>query len=387
MPIRIVCILLALAMLGAACKKNEPTKPLENEIPGDIARITGSVQGTDGTPLTNVALHLAYDFPISLQQTAEPATPSNAMLVCNEVLTTTCGGQTPLADGISVQIYWDQNSNGPDLSDPQPPLCNDPPDCASHQPFRSVNFTEMPINGAALEIGAGKFRSGRNFNTIGDILSPNRFYARILCDDGSILYESNVLDIHSGPGTYELHFTCTPCSSVPAIPAWSLEQSYPNPAQDSVKIRFGLETAATAAITLRAYGSSQVDTLLHRFFPSGGQRFAFAFGSRRPNGLYTIRYSAGSYSAEVLELRNEDNSERLAGIDPIVRTGSSGVFTLDAPAGLTIAARDPNNINDGTQALTFVRLFAIKAGYVTKDTIFSVAGGQSYEIPLILRVP
>ena len=41
----------------------------------------------------------------------------------NTPLTTTCGGSTPLPDGRIIRIYWDVDSDGPDMTDPLAPLC------------------------------------------------------------------------------------------------------------------------------------------------------------------------------------------------------------------------------------------------------------------------
>jgi hypothetical protein len=96
-------------------------------------------------------------------------------------LTTTCESGTPIADGYIVKIYWDTDSDGPDLEDPQPTLC-DLPDCET--PFGSVNFNEFPMNGTGQGVGAGYFIMETAFSSVGGLPTPARYYLRLYELDG-----------------------------------------------------------------------------------------------------------------------------------------------------------------------------------------------------------
>jgi len=117
------------------------------------------------------------------------------------MLTTVCpanGGTTPIPDGRIVKIFWDSNSNGPDAADPQPTVCNDPPNC-DLGPAGTVNYSQFTMNGTNIGLGAGYFYTDANFTSVGVLPSPPRYYLRIYDTDGTtVLWTSNVFTLGSG---------------------------------------------------------------------------------------------------------------------------------------------------------------------------------------------
>ncbi|HEY3293933.1 MAG TPA: hypothetical protein VGL38_00690 [bacterium] len=378
--------LLAISLGTASCtKKSNPTAPPDsNTIPQGMARIAGTVKDAAGNPLNDVALHLVYQFSEPSNSPAAPMVSSSVTFYdADQVLYTECGGTTPLSDSVMVKIFWDRNSSGPDSTDPQPPLCADPPDCPNGEPPFTVNLTEFPVNGVAEGIGAGLFVMTRDFSTNGDVLSPNRYYCRIYCSDGSVLYTSQVVDVPPGSSQTALHFTCTPCSGAPGVPAWQLGQAYPNPATDSVTVPYGLHETASTLLTLTWPGSSRTDSIVHATFGTGNRTAIFRLGSR-PNGLYTLRLQVSSFDRSVTLLKNVSNPDVLSTTDAAVRTPSDGSFALTTPAGTTIANYGASGNSLGTLSLTRVKVIAIRSGYFTLDTTLSIASQQNY--PLDLRL-
>jgi hypothetical protein len=120
-------------------------------------------------------------------------------------LTTTCGGATPIPDGTIVKIFWDQNGDGPDATDLQPPLCNDPPFCESQLPLGSVNFNQFPMNGSSSNGQAGTFSGESYMTTQGITPNPPRYYLRIFQPDGiTPLWTSVVKTLV--PGIQDINF-------------------------------------------------------------------------------------------------------------------------------------------------------------------------------------
>ncbi|HEY3295031.1 MAG TPA: hypothetical protein VGL38_06315 [bacterium] len=119
----------------------------------------------------------------------------------NAALTTACPpqGTTPIPDGRIVKIFWDSNNNGPDLVDPQPQVCIDPPDCIDGPPG-SVNYNQFQMNGTAGGYGAGYFVTDNpNFASSGVTPDPSRYYLRIYQPDGvTVLWTSRAFTITTG---------------------------------------------------------------------------------------------------------------------------------------------------------------------------------------------
>ncbi|MBU0510060.1 hypothetical protein KKH27_14645 [bacterium] len=381
--------LICLALLSCANEDNPPPDGNGNdeEVPAGMARISGTIRDAAGDPISNVYLHVIYEFPQTANETAaDPLIPSvTAFYNIDQPLHTSCDGTEPLPDGVMLKIFWDRDSDGPDDEDPQPPLCDDPPMCLNG-PSRTVNYIEFPINGQALEIGAGLFYAETYLVTTGDMLIPNRFYVRIYCSNGRVLYTSQVVDVPGGPSEQELNFTCDSCEGIPELPTWRLDQSYPNPAEDSVTISFGLAEAARTQITLRWPDQRHVETLLDSMYSTGGHRWNLLLDDR-PNGLYTVRTVAGTFQSEHTVLKNVSNYDRLRSTDERVLTNEQGGFTFDAAAGAIIAQRDGEGGNLGEAQLSRLKVVAIKVGYQIADTTFDVASSGSYPINLTLRTP
>ncbi|MBK8131194.1 MAG: hypothetical protein IPK53_20515 [bacterium] len=118
-------------------------------------------------------------------------------------LTTTCGGGTLIPDGWPIKIFMDIDSDGPDLDDPQPTVCTDPPFCAT--PPDGVNFNEFYFNGTVYLTGEGEFYSDPAFTCIGTIPGTGRFYLRIYeADNTTLLWTSTVFQV--SPGYQEVLF-------------------------------------------------------------------------------------------------------------------------------------------------------------------------------------
>jgi hypothetical protein len=281
-----------------------------------------------------------------------------------------------------VKLYWDRNGNGPDDSDEPPPLCDHPLNC-DDGPAETVNLIEFPINGQALGIGAGLFDTNPGLVTTGDILHPNRFYARIFCLDGNVMYTSNVVEPPQGPSDMILTFTCTPCNGVPAAPEWFLSQTYPNPALDTVTVPFGLETAGNALVLLNWLTGHESDTLFLGNLGSGGHEIP-ADLARRPNGLYQVQLISGGYSATHTLLRNVTDYVHLQDIYPAAVTLGDGTFELNAAASEVIDLRDSLGTSQGTAELARLKVVAMKSGYATADTTFEVSSGATFTINLTL---
>lgn len=376
---------LILSLLLLVSCRDEDQQPPENGggIPQGMTRLYGTVRETNGQPISGVALHVVYDFG-SLASFA-PMTPSSALLYTLQVLTTTCNGNTALQDGIAVQIFWDVDSDGPDETDPQPPLCSQPPDCPEG-PAYTVNFNEFEINGVEQLQIPGTFVSERDFATVGDVLSPNRYYLRIYCTDGNVLWTSQVIDVPQGPSEQEMFFTCTQCEGIPEIPVWSLSQSYPNPATDSVTIRFSLEQSAQTLLTLRQLSNNRLDTLLLESLGSGGQSRDYDI-TERANGLYEYRFNAGTFAQSDLMLKNETDTGVLSGMPEIDLTEDNGSYRFDTAAGVTIDRRGEADENLGTAFLDHVHMIAIKPGFQIADTLIAVTSAESLNVDITLHTP
>ncbi len=351
------------------------------ELAPGVARITGSAHDANGAPIANATVHIIYDLDGPGANAAPLVGSSVSFINTTQMLVTECGGDFPLSDGILVQIYWDNDANGPDADDPQPPLCSDPPNC-DDGPARTVNYTSFPINGNAL--GApGLFATTRNFVTIGEVLDPNIFYLRIFCTDNEILYQSNPITLPPGPSEQDVSFNCNQCEGIPVIPQWYLSAAYPDPVEDSVTINFGLEVAAQALLTVQYVGYEDSDTLRHASLPAGDYTF-HADLPGFPNGLYEYVLRAGSYVNRRTFLLNTTNESRLRQQWPMAFSASDGSYRFDLAAGQTIEIRDQANQVDGQAVLNRVRVLAFQ-GTLRADTTFAIASQESVAVDLTLR--
>jgi len=119
-------------------------------------------------------------------------------------LTTTCNGSTPIPDGRMIKIFWDVDSDGPDLTDPQPTVCDQPPECETGPPT-TVNYNQFPFNGAELGYGAGFFETDPLFQMLANMPDPPRYYLRVYESDGvTLLWTSAVKIVETG--VQDIHF-------------------------------------------------------------------------------------------------------------------------------------------------------------------------------------
>jgi hypothetical protein len=370
----------------AACREEDANQPPGNgnggSVPDGMTRLYGNVLDSTGQPVAGVALHVVY--PVDGAHVNQVMNGSDVLLFDTmQVLTTECNGSVPLQDGISVKIYWDENNNGiADSTDPQPPLCTDPPNCAG-----TVNYNEFPMNGGAMLGVPGWFVVENDFNTIGDVLTPNRFFLRIFCTDGHVLWTSELVQFPPGPSEYGFHgFVCTACSGIPEIPEWRLDQGYPNPTVDSAIVTFGLEQAAQALITLREASSNRLDTLLNEARTAGSHRITVHLDNRA-NGLFEYHFSAGSFGQTDALLKNESDHNVLRVTPEIALTEGNGSYRFNTAAGVTMDRRGQGNENLGIVLLDQVRLIAIKSGYQDLDTTLAITSAESLRVDLTLRAP
>jgi hypothetical protein len=382
--VRIAVMMAGLFAIVSCHKNSTPTQPNDHTVPGSGAHITGVVHETNGAVLTDVLLHVVYEFPADQQKRMEPMVPSVTNFYdTSQVLDTACDSNVPLSDGVVVKIFWDRNSNGPDPSDPQPPLCANPPDC-DDATVGTVNITEFTVNSVASELAPGLFWADRNFATIGEILSPNRFFARIYCSDGRVLYESDAVNLAQGFSEVPLHFHCYPCVGAPEVPAWALDQPYPNPATDSVLIHYGLQENAEAMVTL-VWPNQHVDTLASGSINSGGHSHSLRLSTEYPNGLYTVRMNSSAYQNAAVFLKNESDSTVLRATREVTSTDHDGAFGFYTQAGTVIQQRGTSGQPLGPLELNRVRVVATRVGYEIADTTFSVADLHEYSLSFRLR--
>jgi hypothetical protein len=368
------------------CKEEDENKPgggNDGAIPVGIARIAGRAVDGAGNGLGDVQLRVAYaDLPA--RPFGDPLVNAAAIFYTNQTLVTQCDGTVPLSDGISVRVFWDQNNNGvADASDPPPPLCDDPPNCETG-PARTVNFNEFTINGQSVEFGAGRFYGETAFSTVGDVQDPSAYFLRIYCNDGAILYESDVETIPEGPSEIEFTFNCFPCDDPPIVPEWSLSQAFPNPTSRTATIYYGLREATVARLLLQRVGASSVDTLIESVEASGGHTYVLDFGTRA-NGLYDYRISAGAYSNTRQLLLNAGDPTALRAQAALTTSDGTGNYTLDIAAGTLVDLRDSTGFSQGLVPLNQVRINASKPGFFDVDSTVAIQSQDSLFIALELR--
>jgi hypothetical protein len=372
-------------LLSSSCKEKDETNPTGgNGVTAGLVRIHGIVADTAGVPLSDATFRVIY--PITQGRAeADPQVPSAANFYTEQVLTTQCGGSIPLSDGTMVKIFWDANSNGPDDVDTQPPLCPGAPDCEPSSPGY-VSINEIPINGASPEVGVpGTFYSMITFNTTGDVFDPSRFYGRIYCADGGVMYTSQVMLVPAGPSEQRMTFTCdTTCGGVPEIPQWALGQAYPNPALASASILYSLRDATTAVLTATLAGSNRMDTLVNLALPAGTRTASLSFAGRS-NGLYRYALAAGGYSNHAAVLYNLTSLSLLQNQPALATSDNGGAYTFDCAASDVLSLRDASNHATGVATLDHVRVIVTRSGYQDKDTTLAITSGQNLELNLRLR--
>lgn len=197
-------------------------------------------------------------------------------------LTDGCTGGTPFPDGTSVKIYWDNDSNGPDDDDPQPTLCNNPPDCLDG-PAGTVNFNQFPINGDFLGVGPGYF-SMENYFVASAPFSPPRFFLRV-CGNGMRWQTATfVLTVGGQEFTPDMYtWTCinTPCPGCSAPNSPSPMAASDNRC-DGVNVTWGYVAGASnngyAIFRAGARIATIADTSVHSYLDTGAAEADVTYG-------------------------------------------------------------------------------------------------------------
>ncbi|MBU0509395.1 hypothetical protein KKH27_11250 [bacterium] len=114
-------------------------------------------------------------------------------------LYTTCEGTTPIEDGRLVKIFHDVDEDGPDDTDPQPILCDVPPNCETG-PAGTHNYNQFTMNGLVLLGEAGYFGTEVNFTGVFNMPPTPTYYLRVYEPDGTtVLWTSSVKTMAIGP--------------------------------------------------------------------------------------------------------------------------------------------------------------------------------------------
>jgi len=129
-------------------------------------------------------------------------------------LDTSCTGSVHIPDGWIAKIYWDSDSTGPDLNDPQPAICTSPPTCTTG-PAYTVSFNRFLTNGTAQLLGEGYFLTASAMKVAIGLPARPRYYLRIFSpsDTTHALWTSTVKTMHTGAQTVAFlrsEWTCTP---------------------------------------------------------------------------------------------------------------------------------------------------------------------------------
>ncbi len=124
-----------------------------------------------------------------------------------------CGEGLPFEDGTPIYIYWDANSNGPDMADEQPVVGDG---------FGQCNYNTFAINGEA-ELGIpGTFIAAETFTIFTNTPQPSRYYLVAEsgpCGDKWVSVVVTVADGYSEP-TLEsgAEWSCELSSPMPPAP-------------------------------------------------------------------------------------------------------------------------------------------------------------------------
>ncbi len=131
--------------------------------------------------------------------------PVTVALVClDTILTDTCGAGNPLPDGTVVQIFWDSDSDGPDETDPQPPV-GDCPTCC--------NFNSFTMNGETMFGLPGRFLTDPAFSIGSEFPHPRWIYVRVpVCDRGIVWTSQRFAMSSENPEIDLMQWTCGSCA-------------------------------------------------------------------------------------------------------------------------------------------------------------------------------
>lgn len=124
-----------------------------------------------------------------------------------------CGEGLPFEDGTPIFIYWDANSNGPDMADQQPVVGSG---------FGQCNYNTFAINGEA-ELGIpGAFFAIETFTISSHTPQPSRYYLVVESGPCADRWESVVVTVNDGYSEPTLEsgaeWSCMLSSPVPPAP-------------------------------------------------------------------------------------------------------------------------------------------------------------------------
>ncbi|MBK8127570.1 MAG: T9SS type A sorting domain-containing protein [bacterium] len=170
-------------------------------------------------------------------------------------LTNACDGGNPLPDGTPVCIFWDQDNDGPDETDPFP---------------EGIIFSCFEMNGNEMIGIQGTFWTEPPFFFPADIPMPSAFYVRALIGgDENFCWASEVFTIHPVHNFIELdEWTCGPCptNEVPE-PVTGLQASQDlchevmvtwNPVEAATGYRIYINGMLVAAIQAASFSDNQL---------------------------------------------------------------------------------------------------------------------------------
>lgn len=381
---RIHFILLAVAAaILISCKSGidpEPTGPVETP----PENVIGTVTDQNGAPLANVQMHLVYlPQASSAGPLDEVQNPTLAIFYTEQMLTTECDGNVPLAEGTNVLVMWDADNDGqPSAGDRQPTVCANPDDCG----YQTVNFNQFPINGVAMELGPGRFLTDPAFSTYGEHLEPSRYYLEVRCTDGNVLWRSEMVDVPDGLSDQPLTaFECSQCEGTP-IGETTLGHVYPNPIPDSddATIPFTLRVGGVVELRTRSLSTGEIE-LHFRDTLAQGSHEQFLGHSDLPNGLYVYTLGTSDFFGQDTLLKNITLVEILRGTPALTTTDGAGEFAITAPFGMTITGRTLSNNPIGESLpLDSVRVVAILNGFQAADTAISLSAAEQHTLNLRL---
>jgi len=119
---------------------------------------------------------------------------------CDVPLSMECAGSNPIPNGTTVEIYWDQNNNGPDEADDLAPIGGG---------FGQANFNTFPMDDALIGC-PGTFATEPAITISTNTPQPSRYWLRVCVPGQSRQWRSNSFTIADGLGEYDLssNFNC-----------------------------------------------------------------------------------------------------------------------------------------------------------------------------------
>ncbi len=119
---------------------------------------------------------------------------------CDVPLSMECAGGDAIPNGTTVEIYWDQNNNGPDDVDDLAPIGGG---------FGQANFNTFPMDDALIGC-PGTFATETAFSITTNTPQPSRYWLRVCVPGQSRQWRSTSFTIADGLNEYDLSssFSC-----------------------------------------------------------------------------------------------------------------------------------------------------------------------------------